>query len=328
MNWIEHHKFLDEQFMYRYFTSLHWSITQFTPGSMHVQPQNTGERIFAVTVLLFGMIIFSSFVSSMTSAMTSLRQITSGSSKQTWILRKYLRENAVPLSLRYRILRFVDHEQTQQEDAIPESRVTLLTMLSEQLRVELRVSTTMAPITVHPVFAQIHDHAAFTIQHIVRQAVTIKNLAMGDTCFLNKQPASCMYVVASGSLSYSHYGTYNRLQRSIRVEKTVWVSEAVLWTPWVHVGTLQAVTECRLLSISEEQFGKVILTHVKPCEMAKTHANDFVNWLNNYKDEGLTDLPCGDGYNTMMSILAGRNPNHRSSLLKQVCKIQESEVED
>ena len=48
--------------VYRYATSLHWSLTQFTPSSMEVVPMNTKERIFAVCVLLFALIVFSSFV--------------------------------------------------------------------------------------------------------------------------------------------------------------------------------------------------------------------------------------------------------------------------
>jgi len=135
-----------------------------------------------------------------------------------------------------------------------------------------------------------------------------------------------MYVVANGHLSYTHYGMHPRKQRTIHVEKTVWVSEALLWTPWVHVGSLQADTECRLLAVSEEQFGKVILNYVKPCEMAKTHAHDFVNWLNKHKEEGMTDLPCGEEYNAMMSSVS-KNPAHRSSLQKQVYKINESQTE-
>ena len=32
----------------RYTTAMHWSLTQFTPASMGVQPQNTIERSFAI----------------------------------------------------------------------------------------------------------------------------------------------------------------------------------------------------------------------------------------------------------------------------------------
>merc|ERR1719323_2465581 len=160
--------------------------------------------------------------------MTSLRQIHSGMSKQTWMLRRYLRENSVPYALSFRVLRFVEHLHNQQEDKIPEGRVSLLSILSDQLRVELRVATTMAPLTVHPIFAQVHDHAPFAIQQIARHAVTVRNLALNDTAFYSGQQALHMLVVTTGYLSYTQQGL--NTQPVIHVSEGVWVSEAVLWT--------------------------------------------------------------------------------------------------
>ncbi len=78
---------------YRYSTALHWSITQFTPASMEVTPQNEYERFFTVCsstegdkhvwlcagrgIILSGMLIFSSFVSAITNAMNQLRNLNS-----------------------------------------------------------------------------------------------------------------------------------------------------------------------------------------------------------------------------------------------------------
>merc|ERR1712032_674460 len=45
-----------------YFTSLHWSLTQFTPATMDVAPTNATERAFAVFIVLFALMCFSSFV--------------------------------------------------------------------------------------------------------------------------------------------------------------------------------------------------------------------------------------------------------------------------
>ena len=53
---------------YQYLTSLHWSLTQFTPASIDVRPVNSVERAVVVVVIVLGMVIFSSFVSLITSA--------------------------------------------------------------------------------------------------------------------------------------------------------------------------------------------------------------------------------------------------------------------
>merc|ERR1712176_173624 len=56
--------------MYAYSTALHWSLTQFTPASMEVTPKNAYERFFNIVVIVMALVIFSSFVSSITQAMT------------------------------------------------------------------------------------------------------------------------------------------------------------------------------------------------------------------------------------------------------------------
>ena len=58
---------------YRYFTSLHWSLTQLTPASLEVTPRNVYERIYSVIVLLFALNTFSSCESSITQAVTHIR---------------------------------------------------------------------------------------------------------------------------------------------------------------------------------------------------------------------------------------------------------------
>merc|ERR1719162_1543985 len=74
-SWVTTYDFMGVDWEYQYLTSLHWSITQFTPGSMHVQPQNILERAFAIAVLVAGMIIFSSIVSSITAATNGLKSM-------------------------------------------------------------------------------------------------------------------------------------------------------------------------------------------------------------------------------------------------------------
>merc|ERR1712232_66922 len=75
-SWLEHNDMLDKSTAYQYFTALHFSLTQFTPASMDVHPRNLSERMFSVVVLIFALCIFSSFVSSITAAMTYLRNLT------------------------------------------------------------------------------------------------------------------------------------------------------------------------------------------------------------------------------------------------------------
>merc|ERR1719414_1890261 len=68
-NWIVVGRVEDEELSYRYLTSLHWSLTQFTPASMDISARNLWERIFSIIVLFFAMVAFSSIVGTISTAM-------------------------------------------------------------------------------------------------------------------------------------------------------------------------------------------------------------------------------------------------------------------
>merc|ERR1712061_394186 len=90
-NWINHYSVVDRTLLDKYLLSVHWTITQFTPASMSIQPQNVMERFFAVCMILFGLFAFSTFVSSITASMTRLRTLTADGITQEFRLKKFLR---------------------------------------------------------------------------------------------------------------------------------------------------------------------------------------------------------------------------------------------
>merc|ERR1719313_3303854 len=103
MGWIEFHGFEDAPLGYQYLSSLHWTLTQFTPAGMEVYPHNSIERAFAVIVLLFALLFFSSFLSSITSCMTQLRQLNYATNHQFSLLRRFLKERNIAPELSIRI---------------------------------------------------------------------------------------------------------------------------------------------------------------------------------------------------------------------------------
>merc|ERR1719221_2539193 len=84
--WLKHHAFDDADWSYQYATSFHWSITQFTPSSMHVQPQNIRERVFAITVVVLALVGFSYVVGSITGSLAQLRSMSNDGAQQFWNL--------------------------------------------------------------------------------------------------------------------------------------------------------------------------------------------------------------------------------------------------
>merc|ERR1719499_204026 len=77
--------FQDFGVAYQYATSLHWTLTQFTPASMDVVARNVLERFYSIIVLLFAMVAFSSIVGTVTSSMTVIRTMRNDKQKQFWM---------------------------------------------------------------------------------------------------------------------------------------------------------------------------------------------------------------------------------------------------
>eukprot|EP00419_Tripos_fusus_P081735 CAMPEP_0172937318 /NCGR_PEP_ID=MMETSP1075-20121228/222464_1 /TAXON_ID=2916 /ORGANISM="Ceratium fusus, Strain PA161109" /LENGTH=179 /DNA_ID=CAMNT_0013798693 /DNA_START=495 /DNA_END=1031 /DNA_ORIENTATION=+ len=84
---------------YFYTTSLHWTLTMFTPASMEVVPENSFERIYCILTILSAIIFFSTLVSSITTAVATFRRKRAEQMKLNADLVGFLRENHISLKL-------------------------------------------------------------------------------------------------------------------------------------------------------------------------------------------------------------------------------------
>merc|ERR1711971_733121 len=154
MTWIEHHKFHNVDWDYQYVTSFHWSITQFTPSSMHVQPQNIIERVFAICVVVFALVGFSYIVGSITGSLTQLRQMQEDTAKQFWSLRRFMKLNNVPSALSLRVQKYLEHAWGRRREGLDMANIKIFQLLSEQLRDELKCVINVPPMAgVHPLMS-------------------------------------------------------------------------------------------------------------------------------------------------------------------------------
>jgi len=149
-SWVEFHGFNKDDWDYQYVTSFHWAITQFTPSSMHVQPQNMLERLFAINVVVFGLVGFSYLVGSITGSLTELRNMKSEASKQFWSVRRYLKKSQVSMALRIRIEKYLEHAWQIQNSQMKNANLPIFKLLTEQLRNELNCAMSMPHLEVHP----------------------------------------------------------------------------------------------------------------------------------------------------------------------------------
>jgi len=200
-SWIIKFQMQNRSLSYQYTTSLHWSLTQFTPASMEIHPTNAVERAYTVCTLLLAMITFSSFVSSLTNAMTQLRKLNSDRYAQLVAARRYLRENNVSLPISLRILCWIQSNITKFKGRTHLEDMVCLETLLRHFRVKLEQAVHAPVLTKHPFFFQLDMTYPLCLPRLYA-CLREGSLAYGMELFNKGYAASKMYFITSGELVY------------------------------------------------------------------------------------------------------------------------------
>jgi len=270
---------------YHYATSLHWSLTQFTPASMEVYPVNLVERVFTVVVIISGLITFSSFVSSITSAMTHLRQINYEQARQQECIRRYITENTMPLELANRIYAFLRHHRRKVKGKrVHETEIKMFGSMPESLRMEIHVQVYLPALSPHPLFHHMREAHASGFFMVCHRAMSQYSLLWQEELFIMGEKASQMYFLSGGSLNYEAgedaCETISPMEIGEDESKTLleggaFICEMALWLQWEHRGHAMAHSYCELMCLNAANFIEVVRrTHVFRgiAQYAKTYA--------------------------------------------------------
>lgn len=291
-NWLEDvgmTPVIDGSLAWKYLTSLHWSITQFTPASMDIWATNVGERLFSVVILFWALVMLSSIIGSITASMTALRNISSDENKQFWILRRYLKQHQIPRELTERIIKYIEFQHISKHNQVPVSGVKFLSELSEQLNTELVHAMRSVWLMDHPFFMYMADDETMktSMQRLCYEAVKPLPCASEEILFNLGDEGTKMYFVKAGEYGYRITETQ---PKSTPLGPRLWASEAILWTRWRHRGTLRATMNSEALAVLPEKFSTVLHLHPKPWYFAMNYAVDFVNFLNSADHSALSDV--------------------------------------
>uniref|UniRef100_A0A7S2QCX8 Cyclic nucleotide-binding domain-containing protein n=1 Tax=Zooxanthella nutricula TaxID=1333877 RepID=A0A7S2QCX8_9DINO len=292
-NWVAVKGLADKEVILQYLVSLHWSFSQFTPASMEVYPENIGERAYNVVVLVFAMVVFSSFVSSITSAMTRLRTLRAHEVAQAYLLKRYLRENNISADLSSRVTRYIDVVSEVHKRRTDRSKVELLQMLSGPLNLELQREVYIPYISVHPYLNEYNVTSPSAMGHLCFTAVSKMSLSRGDILFNVGEDSNTMFFLVSGTLFYRRVKGIKSAKRLTMVPEGTVFCEAALWVPWVHRGRMKAVIESDVVGIDSEKFREVTLAHPEVTWHACRYSRMFLDEMREeaLKHSMVWDLP-------------------------------------
>jgi len=281
-----------------YALSLHWSISNFTPGSSSSSPQTFEEVSFAILVLFFALVVFSVFVSSTTSLISRLVNMKSSQRRQIWILKGFLQQNQVPTELRDRVLRYVHTALGSRKDTHNRSEVELLSLLSRPLQEEVQSTLHLRTLHVHPLFKTLELSGPSLMRRLSTEAFKETSFSHGDMVFSHGDLHDRMGFLEHGVLEYVHIRKSGgkALQDSTLLSPGHFFSEAALWTNWRCRGNMQVDSDCQLLEIHGEAFRRILTQHRVVRRLVQEYAKAFVEALNQVSMETsaiggqLTDL--------------------------------------
>jgi len=282
-SWVLQYDFGEQGIGERYAVSIHWSLAQFM-GENIMELNHVGERSFAILTLLFAFVSSAIFVSSITTLMTKLQLISSAQSSQFSVLRRYLLQNAISTSLSVRVLRNAHHHFSKNSLHATEENVDLLKKISTSLQMEVRFEVYFPVIEKHPFFQRYFGVNPVGIRKVCHRALNTTHVFPGDIVFSQDETPEHpkMYFLLSGGLSYLMDGI-----QANRMVKGSWACEPVLWTAWIHLGTLQGTSEAVVLNLEAKAFQSIITPFPSP--HAQSYGSLFIQQANSNPGR-LTDL--------------------------------------
>ncbi|CAE8682891.1 unnamed protein product [Polarella glacialis] len=282
--WVKANDLKGKGTVYAYTTALHWSITQFTPASMEVVPMNELERSFTIVVIVSAMVIFSSFISTITNAMTQLKNLNSERNAELFKLRCFFSDHKVSASLVARISSCIHQSNKLTGSRVHSEDVSILELLPVSLKCDLAEEVFAPTLCAHPFILTWGEYYPRESKRLFLAARS-SSLGAKHELFNTGQVAESMFFLSSGAMVYIRDD-----ERPARVSPGQWLAEPALWIKWKHVGHASSTGKnCELVSLHCETAIRILSQDASIISGARRYAKTFAAYFDK-KSDRLSDV--------------------------------------
>jgi len=246
-----------------YFTSLHWSLTQFTPASMEVYPHNPIERIYNIVVILFAMVTFSSFVSSITNTMTHIRNIKAERTQEEATIRRFFSQASISSELASRVWWVLQQKRIHVDSRLKVSEVRPLKRLPRHILNDVLVEVHQPVIARHPMFAWFRDVYPGVLAGICQNMLLEHSVPPGEYFSVQGSIVTEMIFVTKGGVVYQDSDDLEEPQCFL--SEGEWACEVGLWASEFRLqGCFVAeIMACEVLALPSLRLKDLIVS--RPC---------------------------------------------------------------
>jgi len=254
VTWLTVQMIENAELVDKYFYSLHWALTQFTPCTNNIAPANGRERAFASIVVLFALVVFSAFLSSLTTAIMQIKKLNFERYSEEVLIREYMMSKRVPVAVANQVWHFFRKNYRTRSKIVQESDVPFFANMPKRLRRELRTWVYIPELSRFQVLRELIEHPLSPLGAQLTEVVSSLVPLNGHDIFLEGDFALHMYHFVNGVGNYLWNGDVQS------VEAPTYVCEAVLWlTEWQHPGRLTVSgNRCELLLLDVLRFLDVL----------------------------------------------------------------------
>jgi len=266
-SWLIAYEVEDTDFWDIYAISLHWSLTQFTPATNNIGPVNSVERLFAICVVLVALALFSSFLSSITNAVTALRAVRLDYETREAQIRQFFNERNLPAALLAQVKAFMRMRSSAIRRVL-EKDVKLLAELPDALKKKLHAEMFLSPISALPWMPSILRESTEFLEKVCHGAVDERIARPGIDVFVPDSESEGAIIASSDGLVYTRREVFLRYKQNfnnstgvVALRPGMRLAEVGLWAVWRHRGHLTTETTCPYLFINAVDFAEIAQQH-------------------------------------------------------------------
>jgi len=266
----------DRSSVYLYATSLHWAMSMLH-GNVDIFPRNAKERVFQCSMTIVALVMFSTLLSSITSAMMqihSLRQERFESQNQ---LREVLARRHISAELTARIKKRLDYNKRTRIQSDADEKI--IQHLPPDLVVDLFFESRTPLVHHHTYFFMLGYRCPRILRQLCSDAMEeITQNQPDETIFSSGDACQQMFFISSGHVEYLScqsgrfapsqsisLGMFNPSKSGDQADemafpltKRDYICEPVLWMTWEYCGLLTTRSPVCLLSINAQRFTEVV----------------------------------------------------------------------
>mmetsp|Transcript_115926 Transcript_115926/g.368640 ORF Transcript_115926/g.368640 Transcript_115926/m.368640 type:complete len:722 (-) Transcript_115926:474-2639(-) len=262
--------------LYQYLCAYHWALAQLSLGANDITASTPGERGFTVICMLLGLVGSSTLVSVLSSTMVELKTTQQEKQNKLRTLRCCLGESGVNPALACRVTNQVT-KRLRIPKLLTADMVPALDLLSSSLLATLQASICMPHLLIKPMFQYFAMSDELWQASLCSRAIKIDSFSASDSLFQAGAPAEAAYVAVQGQMRYVQVPGSSSVAFTTEqlVDRDAWVSEAALWCHWLHVGTVECLSPCKVMTLDLAEFVKAVQKHRKFRAVVAEYSRQF-----------------------------------------------------